>query len=538
MGGGDDTLEGDLLSLAAGDGYEDLPQKTLAMVEWAYEKTPFAHIIKVDDDCFLNCADFFSALDHRQSNYNGRPIDRAVGTKPRDWHMEKSHSYQGQHEFDKSKEPSRFADGGSTYALSRDAMKAALQAKDTEEGHKTILTSYSEDKLLGDLLSQFKIGCHDENLSVALHRRTHSDGVPLMQYSHDFWPSRMVETKVVHLDDHATMADVQARSAASALHPRKIWPSMDNPRLGFESKSLELLSSPERVRSVCAERFVVGCVLRNEKYLLPAFLDHYRSIGAGGFIFVDNLSDDGTLEYLLAQEDCVVLAADTSFKKAAQGTEWKQAILGQLRLGRWTLIADADELLVFPGFGNTGIGPYLDRLDSQGYDATRSYMIDMYPKGSLSEADMQRQPPFEAAGYVEKDPLRRDSLSGGSFSTSMVVTSALRHRLIPHSRRELFVSEKVALIKYAPWMRLSLSMHFMAEANLCPEPNILAHFKYNSEFLEKARREAKRGQYFNNGEEYKKYLALMSEGREVVFDPAASVHWRDCKVFQEVIAGA
>ena len=34
--------------------------------------------------------------------------------------------------------------------------------------------------------------------------------------------------------------------------------------------------------------------------VLPHFLAHYRGLGVGCFVMVDNLSDDGTREYLLA----------------------------------------------------------------------------------------------------------------------------------------------------------------------------------------------------------------------------------------------
>lgn len=106
------------------------------------------------------------------------------------------------------------------------------------------------------------------------------------------------------------------------------------------------------------------------------------------------------------------------------------------------------------------------------------------------------------------------------------MTSALRHRLLPGARPDMFVAEKVALFRYRPWMRLSVSLHYAAEVQLAPQELIFAHFKYTAEFRAKARREIRRGQYYDNAAEYRRYMALLSEGRAVIADPAVSVPWR------------
>ena len=42
---------------------------------------------------------------------------------------------------------------------------------------------------------------------------------------------------------------------------------------------------------------------RNERLRLPAFLNHYRSLGVDEFLVIDNDSSDGSTEYLAAQAD-------------------------------------------------------------------------------------------------------------------------------------------------------------------------------------------------------------------------------------------
>jgi len=290
---------------------------------------------------------------------------------------------------------------------------------------------------------------------------------------------------------------------------------------------MHLISSPGRLARALAAPVAVAAVLRNEAFLLPHFLAHYRALGVEAFLVVDNGSTDGTAERLAAEPDVALLAAETPFRAAAQGTDWKLALMA-LRPGRWTLVADADELLVLPE-GERALAPLLARPPFAGADAVRLAMLDMYPKGPLAEATFAGGDPFTEAGWADSDPLRAASLFRGIFGDGRTRTSALRHRLFPGSRPELFVAEKVALLRYHPLMRVSVSLHYATGVRLAPRDLLLAHFKYHAEFHAKAEREAGRGQYFNGSEEYRKYLALPEGARGRLFDPAVSVPWQESR---------
>src|SRR5262252_7808355 len=94
------------------------------------------------------------------------------------------------------------------------------------------------------------------------------------------------------------------------------------------------------------ETRVVVCVVKNEALRLPYWLDYYRSMGFDRFVFVDNSSTDGTLELLLAQPDAYVFATTEPYAASKYGVTWTNAVLDAVCDGRWTLVADADELLV------------------------------------------------------------------------------------------------------------------------------------------------------------------------------------------------
>ena len=145
------------------------------------------------------------------------------------------------------------------------------------------------------------------------------------------------------------------------------------------------------------------------------------------------------------------------------------------------------------------------------------------------------QPPFAAAPYVDRTPFLTTALGRGPFSDSPTYTSATRHRLLPGSRPELFVAQKIALLRYRPWMRLTDGLHYVGETRLSPRALLFGHFKYTAAFRAKAVAEVARGQHFNNAEEYRKYLDLITEGRDQIHDPAVSVHWTESPFVQAIL---
>ncbi|MCZ8133465.1 MAG: glycosyltransferase family 2 protein [Rhodobacteraceae bacterium] len=535
VGDGTGAVDGDVLAVDAPDTYEALPRKTLAMLAWAEKHTHFAHVLKIDDDCFLGIEEYFFSLSHRQNNYYGRQLNREVGSKPRMWHMARSATLQGQNELDKSPEPSRFADGGSAYALSREALVAIRTALDTTTGQRLVSCSFSEDKLVGDLLNTVGIQPKSEDYFTAVRRPTRPGGHPVLQWENTFYPSVMSGIKLAHLDTYPDLETCAELYKKGTLNPKKVWPTHSSLALRNSSQTMELISPEARLHEARQADIAVGAVVRNEMFMLPHFLRHYRELGVSAFLIVDNCSDDGTLEYLMEQPDVTVFSADGSFRHATQGTDWKIALCAQFRFGKWTLIVDTDELVVYPGYETRSLVDYVNDPIHGDADGFLTSMIDMFPQGSLSDATFTKAGPFIESGYAERAALLETSLSLGSFGNRPARTSSLRHRLIPGSRPELFVSEKVALVKYKPWMRFSVSMHYAAGVRLADQNVILAHFKYNSEFRAKAIREIKRGQYFNNSEEYKKYVDLISEGRDTIYDPETSVPWRDCREVRAVL---
>jgi glycosyltransferase involved in cell wall biosynthesis len=268
---------------------------------------------------------------------------------------------------------------------------------------------------------------------------------------------------------------------------------------------------------------LVVCVVRNERAMLPHFLAHYRRLGAAHFVFVDNGSDDGTRDWLLAQPDVVLYAADTDYRDSHYGVAWQQAVLAAHALGKWVVVADADELLLYRDCETRTLPAVVRELARQGHDAAQVLMLDMYPRGALRDTDFARVAPATAANWFDRTPLLRWHLGAGLYSNTSNWLSALRHRLIPHSPPNAFTAQKTALFRYRPWLRLSEGLHYAAGAMLAPEPLFFGHYKYHAGFREKVLREIERKQHFDGASEYAHYLHMVGADDATLFDADISV---------------
>jgi hypothetical protein len=136
----------------------------------------------------------------------------------------------------------------------------------------------------------------------------------------------------------------------------------------------------------------------------------------------------------------------------------------------------------------------------------------MYPWGDLSEADFDKESPFQAAPWFDREPVIQWRLGSGWFSNSASTVSHLRHRIIPDAVPHDFVSQKFPLFRYQPWVRLSQGLHYASNLKVSPKPTWFAHFKYHRGFRDKVQTEIRRRQHFNNAAEYRSYTRILAEG--------------------------
>lgn len=161
--------------------------------------------------------------------------------------------------------------------------------------------------------------------------------------------------------------------------------------------------------------FTLLSLLKNELYFLPAFLSHYRRLGVQRFVFLNDNSDDGSVEYLLDQPDTVLVESDHSYgdtvsipsslpqitRNIRMMVLWRSLMHDMFADESWALQVDIDEFVHLPD-GAT-FQDVTARLERENATAAWGVMLDMYPPdiGALRQQEREQHLDLSAAWYFD-----------------------------------------------------------------------------------------------------------------------------------------
>lgn len=173
-----------------------------------------------------------------------------------------------------------------------------------------------------------------------------------------------------------------------------------------------------RTAGIAKSDVLLFATIRNEATRLTGFLKHYRKIGVGHFLIVDNDSNDGSVKLLTVQDDVSLWRCGDDYRSSRFGMDWVGALLMRYGHGHWCVTADADELLVYPEWDSLNLQELTARLDAKGAIGMGALMLDLYPAGPLGQAesaDAAGPSWFDPAPYRTRivQPMRNRIVQGG-----------------------------------------------------------------------------------------------------------------------------
>lgn len=289
--------------------------------------------------------------------------------------------------------------------------------------------------------------------------------------------------------------------------------------------------------SVDPSELSVYTIIFNELFFLPAFLNHYRSLGIKQFIILDDRSYDGSRDFLMQQNDVVVLTSKYRYSEKINGIRavhyWKNFIPHTFFGGQWSICVDADEFIQIPPRFKS-FEHLLGRLDALGITAVGAAMVDFYPR-TISDMKRNVNPNslvdlssyygwFDVGPYFNwyKDNIRPKFIQGSvrerlfqkyaihKRSIGASVFARFKLALIALFRKDInFKSiHKVPLVK---WTKGSEYLHSHT-LNRSPDPRILLsimHFKFTERLYEKIRAAIEMRSHSKNSRDYVGYSLLI-----------------------------
>ena len=267
----------------------------------------------------------------------------------------------------------------------------------------------------------------------------------------------------------------------------------------------------------------IACILveRNEYLRMEGFLEYYRGMGVNKFYIIDNASDDGkTVDFLLDQDDVELYSTVQAYSQSNYGIKWAEALIHAKRAGKWTLVVDADELLLLDKGFDT-IQALCRHLEAEGSDSLYTAFIDMYSKSSIDKTLYAKGGNIlESCGYYDKHFYTSYSTKGGIKGDMMTYMGGVRSRVFG---LDGVIINKVPLFKYHPSHKLREGLHWIDNATPAYAQAVLLHFKYIETFHRYVEDEIKRGQHWDGASEYQYYHKALEKNPDFsLYDPTLS----------------
>lgn len=289
-------------------------------------------------------------------------------------------------------------------------------------------------------------------------------------------------------------------------------------RLLFRSwhKRRQLRVVQDRTDQITPDAILAFCCVRNERLRLPYFLDYYRALGVGHFVFVDNDSDDDTTAYLAWQPDVSVWATPDSYKLSRFGMDWLGLLQMRLGHGHWCLTVDADELLVYPHHDRRGLKGLTAWLDNRGRRSFGALMLDMYPKGPVEDCQyMAGDDPLPTLTHFDPANYRGQ---WHPIYDNLWVQGGVRERMFFGAEPERAPTlNKVPLVKWNRRCCYVTSTHQMLPRDLNDVfwdermSGALLHTKFLHTIAAKSHEEIERKQHFENSALYVQYHQTLTQ---------------------------
>jgi hypothetical protein len=308
----------------------------------------------------------------------------------------------------------------------------------------------------------------------------------------------------------------------------------------------------------------VCTIVHDEMFFLEAFLEHYRRLGADRFIILDDCSTDGTMAFLTAQPDVMVIGSGIRYfaevpyppetlariRETRAVRLWRDQMLDRFCIGQWAVVVDPDEFLALP----SDLPTFVASLAAEGAEAAWGVMVDMYPERvrdilgkvaarfRLDDAwFFDAMPHLDPRQLRETPPVPRTVYPGSVsrlFATWGVLPQGtlvrrMRRRLSGYRYQGASPIHKTPVVFWRPgdWF---LNCHVTSKP-VAPRVVPIMHFKFTADLGRKIEYALATGGYNQASRSYRLYATLIERmrARDGSFVAGVSRRYRDPRDFTD-----
>jgi hypothetical protein len=244
---------------------------------------------------------------------------------------------------------------------------------------------------------------------------------------------------------------------------------------------------------------IIG-VIKNEADKLVNFFNHYKKLGRFNYVFIDNGSTDQSKEIVIDNGGTVYQCLEpfSTHRKLS----WINKVYSTFPNNVWTLLLDADELLVYDGYEEGLIDKVLSRFDEKNIDLAGAVMIDMFSNKRTSRQNYLQKYIYFENNFHEEKSVYCNSVYGG-----------IRERAFRFNNARMFLIKKHPVIK-KNGDTLLMHCHYIYPFKRNYESQIyfgLLHYKLFDSEIDKFKRISTEESYGNGSIEYKNYYKVLAK---------------------------
>ncbi|MBO9702735.1 MAG: glycosyltransferase family 2 protein [Sporocytophaga sp.] len=273
------------------------------------------------------------------------------------------------------------------------------------------------------------------------------------------------------------------------------------------------------------------CLLRNGSEYIETFLMHYRQMGIAHFIFIDNGSDDDTLDLLRGEKDVTIY--QTSLLHKFYENDIRRLVIEKHSKNRWCLNVDIDELFDYPDSDKISLKDLLGYLSGNRYTSMAGYMLDMFTKevifSNREKINLKESYRFYDISNIEKkdyyapDVIAYCNYNKLSSNDIKCYFGGIRKTLFSSNVAGHYLLTKHPLIYLDGELEPVTNPHYCNKSKVADVSSVLYHYKFTPSFKEKVLESRKTNRYIKFAQrQYDQYYKKIGDDKSLIIDTPGS----------------